>query len=485
MSNPPSLRQLSQQVFHELNGTESLRQALKTLSLWFSNGWSRAQPLSLRSTDADAYLSLWSALIYKRGLTNLSWDGKSIGTGSGSSKNSNAHKFIPSLEFATSADLFAEMTTAASTSGTIIIMDTGFANCWPSYSNWAQKQHFVILFTPSESSKNLATIAKWSSFIDQQTKRIWSIGGGITTDLAGFLAGLFELEHLSSPTTLLSAFDASIGGKTGANFHPYGKNQVGLFYPISRWVVVTEHFNTLPKNEVLCGLAEAIKHVWLAEENPRDTLEQIGSLIRATGKEQFISSQDQVTGILKLVAFNHTVKSCVVSADPLEHGIRKSLNMGHTLGHILEGLAEDGWIKPIPHGLAIAVGMLFLLRSGIALDDTNRFATLIEELLSAAEVRLPITLERQIRSPNDPDQTDLLAAFSRLAKSDKKADLAEPSLVPFVVPRRGILAPLLRTVCSESDDLLQHSTNLPLVRISVEETLRLCAIGGIFRADFQ
>lgn len=167
-----------------------------------------------------------------------------------------------------------------------------------------------------------------------------ALGGGVTTDLVGFLASTYlrGVPLLLIPTTLLAMVDASIGGKTGVDT-PHGKNLVGTFYPPKAIVCDLQTLETLPDKEWLNGLAEILKSGLIADPS-------LWNLCEKGWRSAPIIEQ-----IVEKTAF---VKMNVVQQDPLEKGMRRILNFGHTVAHGLEAISEF----KLPHGEAVALGLI-------------------------------------------------------------------------------------------------------------------------------
>lgn len=172
-----------------------------------------------------------------------------------------------------------------------------------------------------------------------------NVGGGMVTDLGGMAAATFKrgIRFVNVPTTLLGAVDAAVGGKTGVNFGGL-KNEVGAFAMATDVVVSTRFFATLPPQELWSGYAEMLKHAMLTGEAPLRAL------------LNFDPTQDPER-LLDLLRDSVQVKRRIVEQDPLEKGLRKALNLGHTVGHAFESLALQRG-KPIPHGYAVAWGLV-------------------------------------------------------------------------------------------------------------------------------
>ncbi len=206
------------------------------------------------------------------------------------------------------------------------------------------------------------------------------MGGGITLDIGGFIAGLLHLPVSYVPTTLLAAVDAAIGGKTGVNFMPYGKNQIGLFYEAHSFQFVPEYLDTLPQEEKLCGVVEALKHSYLFGEFETDKIILDKIILNTASHEE----------LAQIVNKNIQYKTQIVNLDPQEkNGIRASLNFGHTFAHVLEALVELEYIEKIPHGIAVAHGILFLM--DLELINKNNIYAYTKELIT----NYPILLKKR------------------------------------------------------------------------------------------
>lgn len=172
------------------------------------------------------------------------------------------------------------------------------------------------------------------------------LGGGAVTDLAGFVAAtwLRGVRLVNIPTTLLGMVDASIGGKTGINTAE-GKNLVGAFYAPTLVLCDLELLDTLPKGELLAGMAEVVKYGFIADAEILDILE--ADIQAATDPTS--------TALQSLIEKSVAIKARVVSEDFTESSVREVLNYGHTLGHAIEHAERYQW----RHGAAISVGLVF------------------------------------------------------------------------------------------------------------------------------
>jgi 3-dehydroquinate synthase len=184
-----------------------------------------------------------------------------------------------------------------------------------------------------------------------RTDAVIGFGGGAVTDLAGFVAAtwLRGVTLVQVPTTLLGMVDAAVGGKTGINTNE-GKNLVGAFYAPRAVIAELELLTSLPRNEILAGMAEVVKCGFIAEPEILEIIE--ADVDRAT---------DPTTPeFRRLIELSIGVKARVVSNDFKEAGLREILNYGHTLGHAIEHAERYQW----RHGAAVAVGMVYAAELG-------------------------------------------------------------------------------------------------------------------------
>ncbi len=206
---------------------------------------------------------------------------------------------------------------------------------------------------------------------------IIALGGGVVSDLAGFVASTFcrGAPLILIPTTLLAMVDAAIGGKTGVNT-AHGKNLIGSFYPADEIWIDTLFLETLPHDERKNGMVEVIKYGLIASQELFDEL--------LTG-----SLSDE-----EMIARSAAIKQEIVDQDPYEKkGVRRVLNFGHTLGHALEKLSD----YTLPHGRAVAIGMLAAAEIGNQMGITPpSVRPKIEEIMARYGVSLrspPISSE--------------------------------------------------------------------------------------------
>ena len=223
--------------------------------------------------------------------------------------------------------------------------------CWPKIKNFkALKNSAPIIIKATDTHKNLDTLSQvWQALSNGGATRhslMINLGGGMVTDLGGFAASTFKrgIDFINIPTTLLAMVDASVGGKTGINFGGL-KNEIGVFSD-SRFVIInTQFLDTLDHDNICSGYAEMLKHGLISDE--RTWAELV----------TFDLDTPDLSQLQRMVAESIKVKERIVEADPHEHGIRKALNLGHTMGHAFESFAMRRG-TPILHGYAVAYGLI-------------------------------------------------------------------------------------------------------------------------------
>ncbi|MFJ4679856.1 MULTISPECIES: 3-dehydroquinate synthase [unclassified Kitasatospora] len=240
----------------------------------------------------------------------------------------------------------------------------------------------IALQVPNAEDAKSAEVAAYCWSVLGQTgftrsDVVVGLGGGATTDLAGFVAAtwLRGVRWISVPTTLLGMVDAAVGGKTGINIAE-GKNMVGAFHPPAGVLADLDTLETLGKHDYVSGLAEVIKAGFIADPVILDLVEA----------DPEAATTPAGPHTLELIRRAIQVKADVVSGDLKESGRREILNYGHTLGHAIERNERYKW----RHGAAISIGMVFAAELGRLagrLDD----ATADRHRTVLASVGLPLT----------------------------------------------------------------------------------------------
>lgn len=284
-------------------------------------------------------------------------------------------------------------------------------------------QERVVVLPPGESSKNFGTIERvleqLCGFGLDRDSALVALGGGVIGDLCGLASALFMrgIRFVQCPTTLLAQVDASVGGKTAVNL-PSGKNLAGAFHQPDAGFADTSTLGTQSDDEFRSGLGEVLKTAVLDGE---DHLAQLEADVDA------LVGRDAET-LARVVERCVRFKAKIVSADPLEGGSRKCLNLGHTFGHAIEQLAGYG---VVPHGIAVAagIGMALDLSGSCGLLEDGQLPGRVREL--ARRLGLPASLEDiEERTGKEFSEEDLLRAMI----TDKKNAGGE---VRYVLPVRA------------------------------------------------
>ena len=269
---------------------------------------------------------------------------------------------VPSLVFAGSnliAGLGEEVTSLGLGKRAVVVCDS---NTDPLYGERVEAslravgvETFRTVIAAGESTKTLTTVQSiWGAFLRAGLARddfAVAVGGGVVGDLTGFAAATWMrgIRWVNVSTTLLSMVDASTGGKTGCDL-PEAKNLIGAFHSPSLVLADVDTLASLPSREVRCGLAEAIKHAFIADPGLLDIL--------PTGTTG-VSPVDLAAFVARALA----VKVRCVREDPLEKNIRGKLNLGHTVGHAVEVVSDF----TIQHGEAVAIGTVEEARLAVRL----------------------------------------------------------------------------------------------------------------------
>jgi len=237
----------------------------------------------------------------------------------------------------------------------------------------SKDQFKTVSIISSEKNKSFDSIKKIQKVLIENNfgrdSVIVAIGGGIIGDIAGFAASTFMrgIKYIQIPTTLLASVDSSVGGKTGINFNNT-KNVIGTFYQPELVVIDITFFNTLAKDEMLCGLGEIIKYCFLIDNRFFNFV--------AKNVENVLNNEPKT--IERVIKESIKFKGGVVEFDEKETGVRKVLNLGHTFAHAFEVQQQH----KLKHGQAVIVGItcsiyLSYYLQIINLDKLNSYLTLM------------------------------------------------------------------------------------------------------------
>ena len=290
----------------------------------------------------------------------------------------------------------------------------------------------LLLLDTSEEDKSMQTvmeICKW--LLDNGADRnalLLAIGGGITTDMAGFAASIYKrgIRFAYIPTTFLSQVDAAIGGKTGVNFENY-KNILGVIRQPEFTYICPEVLETLPYRDFLSGAAELIKTFIIdnAGNNYEKAVEVLSEIHESIDRKQAIALH--LAELEELAGAAARIKAGVVERDEFEQGERRKLNLGHTFAHAIEWEARAAK-KDISHGEAVAMGII------LAAKASERYYG--QESVEGQEVAgqsLSAMLTRDFSRCGLPTECPFpLESLSGAMRKDKKA---ENGIVHFVLIR--------------------------------------------------
>jgi len=246
----------------------------------------------------------------------------------------------------------------------------------------------VLVMEAGEEHKTLQTCENlWNQLSERGADRnsaLINLGGGVVTDLGGFVACTFKrgIDFYNLPTTLLAMVDASVGGKTGIDLGAL-KNQIGIIEEPKQVLIDAQWLQTLPQEELRSGFAEMLKHGLISNKDYWEQLKSLPKLEAAT--------------LAEFIKPSVAIKKQVVLEDPREKHLRKILNFGHTLGHAIESYYLTHPIKKrLLHGEAIAIGMVMEAYLGVSCCSFSNVAA--EEIKKTfAQFYPPVEIDAQDR----------------------------------------------------------------------------------------
>jgi len=219
-------------------------------------------------------------------------------------------------------------------------------HCWPILSPYLVNYELLEI-EAGEKNKNIENASfiwtKLQTFKADKHAVIINLGGGVISDLGGFVAATYKrgIDFINIPTTLLGMVDASIGGKLGIDLHAF-KNAVGVIKNPKYIFIDPIFLNTLAAAEKRNGLAEVCKHALIDDKSLFEKLQ-------LTENKETLDT---------LLFHSIKIKVKIVKKDPFEKDLRKTLNFGHTIGHAIETYSLKNDSNPLKHGEAIAIGMI-------------------------------------------------------------------------------------------------------------------------------
>ncbi len=257
----------------------------------------------------------------------------------------------------------------------------------------------ILEITPGEEHKTLDTCLRlWlelSKLGADRKSLLINLGGGVVTDLGGFVASAFKrgIEFINVPTSLLAMVDASVGGKNGVDLGTL-KNQIGVIRDPLAVIIDTQFLRTLPEEHIESGVTEMLKHGLIASTDYWNRVVHFG-----------VDTPNADALIWESIC----IKNEVVTQDPYENGLRKTLNYGHTLGHAIESyFLERSDKRTLLHGEAVAIGLI--LETYISCELLGASEQILQEVGKAVLSRF----EKVSFEPSDIDD------ITKLLIHDKK-----------------------------------------------------------------
>lgn len=295
------------------------------------------------------------------------------------------------ITFGTEALLrFSKELQAKDYSSLFLLVDTHTQEfCLPGFvSQTGLTQLEVLVMEAGEEHKTLQTCENlWNQLSERGADRnsaLINLGGGVVTDLGGFVACTFKrgIDFYNLPTTLLAMVDASVGGKTGIDLGAL-KNQIGIIEEPKQVLIDAQWLQTLPQEELRSGFAEMLKHGLISNKDYWEQLKSLPKLEAAT--------------LAEFIKPSVAIKKQVVLEDPREKHLRKILNFGHTLGHAIESYYLTHPQKNrLLHGEAIAIGMVMEAYLGVSCCSFSNVAA--EEIKKTfAQFYPPVEIDAQDR----------------------------------------------------------------------------------------
>lgn len=285
-------------------------------------------------------------------------------------------------------------------------------NCLKRLPCLGQRGAIPVRIKSGEENKNLDTLQLiWKQMGGNGGDRkslFVNLGGGVIGDMGGLAASLFKrgIKFVNVPTTLLAQVDASCGGKLAVDFNNL-KNEIGLFRNPDKVIISSEFLQTLPVEQIVSGMAEMIKHAVLYSETYLDEI------------SEFDPRNPDWNLLGKLVETSVRIKNDFAGKDPTETGIRKMLNLGHTIGHAVESYSFTT-ASPLLHGEAVAIGLvceLFLSNKILhfPVQKMMRITNLIASTYKPYKIQYEIYDKLIDLMTHDKKNTDGMISFSLMS----------------------------------------------------------------------
>ncbi len=309
----------------------------------------------------------------------------------------------------------------------VIVDENTRTCCLPIFKKEVNFSFQVIEVVSGEKNKNLDTCQSiWSTMIEKSADRkclVINLGGGVIGDMGGFSASTYKrgVSFIHIPTTLLSMVDSSIGGKLGVDFQGL-KNSIGQFNSPSCVFIHTPFLKTLDNRNIRSGLAEIIKHGLIADRD---------YWLKLKATKGIFDDLDWPSIIKESIE----IKKSIVVQDPLEKGIRKTLNFGHTIGHAIESYSLTT-TDPLLHGEAIAIGMKLEARLSAAIgfishDESDEIETFLDLLFPPVNMNVDQSkmMAFILNDKKNEHQTIKMALLNQIGKANYDIEISESQIL--------------------------------------------------------
>jgi 3-dehydroquinate synthase len=237
----------------------------------------------------------------------------------------------------------------------VLCDENTFANCYHEFCKQVGEPMQPIVIKVGETQKNINTCELvWQTLLEHQAGKdaiLINLGGGVVSDIGGFVAATYKrgIKYVNVPTSLLAMVDAATGGKTGVNFK-HLKNIIGVIKQPEMVMIHVPFLKTLPTQHLRNGFAEMFKH----------------ALLKGTQEVTHLMNEIDITQHFneKVILKSLAIKEAIVAQDPTEKGLRKILNLGHTIGHAIEFASQEAG-EEILHGEAVALGLIAAIKLSV------------------------------------------------------------------------------------------------------------------------
>jgi 3-dehydroquinate synthase len=432
--------------------TNHARQVQDLLDGWLENGYTRNCSLPFNSIQTPEQVARLAASLFKRGGSSLNdtSSGNVVALNTPKAKELSQNETLVDIH-KTVRSFFAQPIFNTNEGKSYFICDSSVLSAHPQLKSFLNSiRPLPFVFEPTEQCKNFATVLRILNSVEHPPQKVVVIGGGVCCDIGALVGSLLDAQVHLVPTTLLSAVDAGIGGKSGVNHPKAGKNQIGRFVSLNSVSIITELFQSLTPSQIRQGVAEMVKHSFLAGTF-HHWQASLSYLINTREHIRFDHPD-----LIELLKQNISFKSSVVELDPFDKDIRNMLNFGHTIAHLIEATQADDALPlshstrghTISHGIAVAIGMLALAESKLMKRLPEDFFEFLKSLLLAENIVFPLEI-------NFTDQE----SARQFLQQDKKRMNKDKTKVRLIVPSYGSLAQI-KQIADRTQFMADHTREI-------------------------